>query len=141
MSRSETVEPEERQDSSRPTSPAYVPKAAPKRQRKKAADRHDCSETGDIRITRQTKVDRIITLTEPPESWEVPKGETVAYLLDLTGTVYDLADSMGPVAVNRIANSVVSEPLLLILVKSGSDDDLLVLRLLGYRNRRISSKE
>jgi hypothetical protein len=69
---------------------------------------------GPIRVSSHCRADRVETLTEPPESWEVPKGETVVYVLDLTDTSYDIADEKGPISVRRIASSIVSHHLSLL---------------------------
>lgn len=41
--------------------------------------------TGSVRITRQRKVSKLITLTYPPQCWSIPHpGENYGYLLDLS---------------------------------------------------------
>ena len=51
---------------------------------------------GLIQVTRQSWVSRVETLSEAPEHWEVPEtGDSVAYIVDLSGDSSDYQDNQG----------------------------------------------
>ena len=49
-----------------------------------------------VQVTRQSWVSRVETLTEVPEHWRVPElGDSIAYILDVSGDSNDYLDSKG----------------------------------------------
>ena len=51
---------------------------------------------GLTQVTRQSWVNRVETLTEVPEHWRVPElGDSVAYIVDLSGDSNDYRDHKG----------------------------------------------